>query len=211
MAAPLQRVPRVIYQTNKSRRVSRRAYKSIVDAFEVNPEYSYSFYDDARCEALIAQHFPPEVMTAFKSLKAGAAKADLWRYCCLALYGGVYVDMDAAIIGPLSDILEAATPCYFMIDAEANLIQWALAAEPRHPLLQRCVTMATQRVLAREPNIFLATGPSVFTDAFFEAHGEVVYGSRTLDWSRKFAFLQAGLLILRDLCDVYAYGTCVHM
>ena len=38
---------------------------------------------------------------AWSTLRAGAAKADLWRYCALYVHGGVYLDLDACICGPL--------------------------------------------------------------------------------------------------------------
>ena len=60
----------------------------------------------------------------------------------------------------------------FMYDAEANLIQWCFAAAPNDPVLLRAIELSTARILAREPNIFIATGPSVFTDAFIALHSE---------------------------------------
>jgi len=78
-----QLIPRVIYQTNRSRVVGAAAWRNVVRVFEKNPDYSYAFYDDERCARLIADAFPREVSVAFASLRAGAAKADLWRYCCL--------------------------------------------------------------------------------------------------------------------------------
>ena len=37
------------------------------------------------------------MLAAFRALGAGAAKADLWRYCVLYQCGGVYLDLDASI------------------------------------------------------------------------------------------------------------------
>lgn len=39
-------------------------------------------------------HFPSEVLEAFDILIPGAFKADLFRYCVLFIYGGVYADVD---------------------------------------------------------------------------------------------------------------------
>lgn len=96
-----QRVPRVLFQTNKTRRVGARAWANVCAFFERHPSYSYRFYDDERCEQLISEHFGEETRSAFASLRVGAAKADLWRYCALAALGGVYLDLDSAIVSSL--------------------------------------------------------------------------------------------------------------
>ena len=97
-----QAIPRLIFQTNKTPRVGRRALDAINQMLTLNPTYSYKFFDDARCASLIREHFAPCVLRAFEMLRQGAAKADLWRYCALYVHGGVYLDLDSAIVGPLS-------------------------------------------------------------------------------------------------------------
>ena len=68
-------------------------------------------------------------------------------------------------------------------------------------MLLRTIELATARILHREPNIFVATGPSVFTDAFISEHAEhadgprggarPVYASRTsMRWGERLEFLQ---------------------
>lgn len=197
-------IPRLLIQTNKTRRVGRAAFRSTCDMLRHNPYFAYRFYDDDRCEKLLREHFAPSVLEAWWTLRAGAAKADLWRYCALYVHGGVYLDLDACICGPLdrtSDdeqeaLLTASRPRAFMIDAEANLIQWILCAAPRDAVLLRTIEMSVARILAREPNIFVATGPSVFTDAFITHHAsthaaQVVYASRTsMTWSDRLTFLK---------------------
>ena len=214
-----QAIPRILHQTNKTRCVGMNAWRNVCRTFEHNPGYSYRFYDDARCEELIRDNFHSDVLVAFQTLRAGAAIADLWRYCCLYVHGGVYLDLDSGVIGPLDNSQAAkgdlADPpigpqsqALFMIDAEANLIQWALAAVPRHPVLLRCIEMSVQRILQREPNIFIATGPSVFTDAFIASHGkDAVYASRTaMDWSTRLNFLQKHGAV----SEAYGIFRCVY-
>ena len=93
----------------------------------------------------------------------------LWNVTCAI--GGVYLDLDSAIAGPLDAeprqgaeappvfaedaVLSERTDAVFMYDAEANLIQWVLIAAPRHPVLHRAVQLATQRVLPpRSPRLY---------------------------------------------------------
>ena len=50
-------------------------------------------YNDADCRAFIQSAFPPDVVAAYDRLIPTAFKADLWRYCVLYKFGGVYLDI----------------------------------------------------------------------------------------------------------------------
>lgn len=52
------------------------------------------FYTDKDIENFLSTHFPPEVRQAYDALLPGSFKADLFRYCVLLIYGGVYADID---------------------------------------------------------------------------------------------------------------------
>ena len=60
---------------------------------EENPEFNIYIFDDNDCRNMIEKYFIKEVVDAFDTLVPGAYKADLWRYCVLYLYGGVYQDI----------------------------------------------------------------------------------------------------------------------
>ena len=49
-------------------------------------------FNDAACREFIAREYPPDVLFAYDRLIPTAFKADLWRYCVLYKYGGVYLD-----------------------------------------------------------------------------------------------------------------------
>ena len=53
----------------------------------------YYLYNDADCRAFIRSAFPPDVLYAYDLLIPTAFKADLWRYCVLYKFGGVYLDV----------------------------------------------------------------------------------------------------------------------
>ena len=50
-------------------------------------------FNDADCRAFIMNEYPPDVLMAYDQLIPTAFKADLWRYCVLYKYGGVYLDV----------------------------------------------------------------------------------------------------------------------
>jgi hypothetical protein len=57
----------------------------------------YLFCDDD-CREFIRKEYPPDVLMAYDRLIPTAFKADLWRYCVLYLYGGVYLDIKLEFI-----------------------------------------------------------------------------------------------------------------
>jgi len=58
----------------------------------------YLFNDDA-CRDFLVSSFPNDVVNAYDSLIPTAFKADLWRYCILYMFGGVYMDIKYKWIG----------------------------------------------------------------------------------------------------------------
>jgi hypothetical protein len=61
------------------------------DLIENNKEFNYFFFDENDCENFILNHYPENVYVAYKSLKPIDYKMDLWKYCILYKYGGIYI------------------------------------------------------------------------------------------------------------------------
>ena len=60
---------------------------------EANPEFKFHLYDNDDCRAFIEKNFDSNVLTAYDCLIPQAYKSDLWRYCILYIYGGIYYDI----------------------------------------------------------------------------------------------------------------------
>jgi len=58
----------------------------------VGDDCIHYLFHDAACSEFIAREYPPDVLMAYDRLIPTAFKADLWRYCVLYKYGGVYLD-----------------------------------------------------------------------------------------------------------------------
>jgi mannosyltransferase OCH1-like enzyme len=63
-----------------------------------NKNFNYKLFDDEDCRNFIKNNFDGSVLYAFDSLKPGAYKADLWRYCVLYILGGIYIDIKYQVI-----------------------------------------------------------------------------------------------------------------
>jgi len=99
-------VPLVIYQSWQTNSVPDYMHACVKKLIATNPEFDYYLYSDKHCRLFIKKYFDREVLNAFDSLKPGAYKSDLWRYCILYKKGGVYLDIKYYSVVPLLPIVE---------------------------------------------------------------------------------------------------------
>jgi mannosyltransferase OCH1-like enzyme len=98
-------VPLAIYQSWHSHIVPKGMKDNILNTVEANPEFDYYLYSDSESRAFIQANYGPDVVAAFDSLRPGAYKSDLWRYCILYKLGGLYFDIKMVPLVPLKSIL----------------------------------------------------------------------------------------------------------
>ena len=159
-------IPLDIYMTWGTYDVPQGMAASIEDLKKINPEFQYYFYSDEDCLAYIEKEFDADVVNAFKTLKPGAFKADLWRYCILYKKGGVYVDSKYHSIIPLVPILKENAVIYVKdqmpgsIEPEA-IYNGFIASPPGNPVMLSCITEIVETVKHRsyERNVLDVTGP----------------------------------------------------
>lgn len=137
-----------------------------------NKDYRYEFYDDARIDRFLKEEFPPEVSNAYNKLAIGAAKADFFRYAVLYKYGGVYVDIDGAIIRPLSDIIQDDDVAVLSREIHSGLfVQWALIYDKGHPFMLRTLNRCIENINKNKSpnNVLYMTGPNVYSEVINES------------------------------------------
>jgi mannosyltransferase OCH1-like enzyme len=136
------------------------------------PEYGYYFYTDEMCDVFMKNEMSQEfdqIYTAYKKLPVAVMKADLWRYCILYKYGGIYADVDA--ICKCDPNTFTCNPSMLVLAPEnsTHLCQWCFAACAGSPILKQIIELSIQRILTvtsfKKPHIIhYLTGPCVFTD-----------------------------------------------
>lgn len=157
-----QKIPQTIFQTFKTNNVPPGMYKAAMSWVDNNPDYAYSFSDDADCRSLIQQHFDANVLLTYDKLNVGAFKADLWRYCALYVHGGVYADLDTVSKCPLQDIIneEDEFISVFAGAVSGGIFNAFICSIPGHIFLKRAIEEAVRRVLFGGADHPLAiTGP----------------------------------------------------
>ncbi len=86
-------IPSNLFMCWKTKNLPPEMNKLVNKIKEENPEFNIYIFDDNDCRNMIEKYFIKEVVDAFDTLIPGAYKADLWRYCVLYVYGGIYMDI----------------------------------------------------------------------------------------------------------------------
>jgi len=112
-------IPPYIFQTWHSKTLPPLMYKATCKLRKLNPRFNYFLYDDNDCREFIKNNYNSDVLNAFDTLIPGAYKADLWRYCILYKYGGIYLDIKYVPTNgfKLINLLEKE---HFCLDADCN-------------------------------------------------------------------------------------------
>jgi hypothetical protein len=165
-------IPRVVYQTWHTEELPPKM-KETNDQFKKdNPEFEYILFNDAESREFIKTHFDRSVVKAYDSLKPGAFKSDLWRYCVLFINGGVYLDIKYAVNGDfrLIDLFNTEKYPLPMVVETSPLYVYTglLVTPPRNPLYDICI----RRIVENVENQFYGNSPMAPTGP--ELFGEII-------------------------------------
>jgi mannosyltransferase OCH1-like enzyme len=86
-------IPLHIYQTWHTKNLPPLMKDCVNRLINMNPEFKHHLYDENECREFIKNNYDERVLYAYDSLIPAAYKSDLWRYCILYEYGGVYLDI----------------------------------------------------------------------------------------------------------------------
>ena len=196
-----QLIPRIIHQTFVSKKVPNRMYETIQKWNKINPEYQYKYYSNRECRTMIQDNFHEDVLEVYDTLLPGAYKADLWRYCVLYLYGGIYVDIAMVPSVPLRDIIDYNVEFISARDSPTNksyLYNAFMASKPKHPALLQAIKYTIKNVNKRLYGNFydtlIITGPTVLGKAInkyigHQPHDMYQLGLYKLPKSKKYIFI----------------------
>jgi hypothetical protein len=92
--------------------------------------------DDDDIILFIKTYYNDSVLNSFNSLKNGAHKADLARYCILYIYGGLYMDIKVELIKPLSEIFNKGDNMFYSVESNFgdHIHQAVIKTHSKHPI-----------------------------------------------------------------------------
>ena len=167
-------IPKKIFKTWGSNQVSDGMYNAIYTWIDKNPEWEFYLFDDAMCRDFIRDNFPHNVLESYDNIIPKAYKADLWRYCVLYIYGGVYSDIKQQLICSINDIISDDTEFLSIKDgnmkySEFNgyIYQAFLCAKPKHIFFKNAIDMIVENSSTGEygNDTLSITGPGLLGKA----------------------------------------------
>ena len=132
-------IPPNIFQTWHTKVLPPLMYKAVNKLRRVNPRFTYNLYDDNDCREFIKNNFDENVLNTYNKLIPGAYKADLWRYCILFKYGGIYIDIKYKPVNNFK-LINLTENEHWVKDMDNNGIYNAIiVSKPNNPILLRAI------------------------------------------------------------------------
>ena len=145
--------PRIIHRTFCTLTKAMKLFgKAWTDTATNLPDWKQIFYSDTDVEEWISSHFGPSstVDKAYHAINPvyGAARADLFRYLVVYIYGGLYIDIKSSALKsppkfpPGTDILVSPweTPfCTKQLGPDGEMQNWYIYARPRSKVLAHVI------------------------------------------------------------------------
>lgn len=123
-------IPKIIWQTyNDIESIPQKVYDNIKKYCK---GYVHIIYDDSQCKKILSV-FGQEYVDAFNKLKLGEHKADLWKYACLYLIGGVYLDIKIELVKHLDEILTSNDHLYTCL-CQNGIFNGFIATPPKNDI-----------------------------------------------------------------------------
>jgi mannosyltransferase OCH1-like enzyme len=101
-------IPKIIWQTYESeyKDLPPLALECANSWQEKNPDWEYRYISGKERADFILSNFGEEWFDIYNSYKANISKADLWRYMCLYVNGGLYADLDILCKEPIGHFFD---------------------------------------------------------------------------------------------------------
>ncbi len=162
----ISKVPKIIWQTNYTNRVSLPMYLNYLFNRLMSLDHEYRYVSTEARLSYIESNFSDEIISAYKMLVDGASQADLWRLLVLNKEGGVYMDIDAHLVWPLSKIVRAEDSEVFVLNKQ-HYTNYFIASQKNNPILEETVNIIIDNIKNKkiEGGVYSLTGPTALNIA----------------------------------------------
>jgi len=155
---PVSRIPRLVVVTvgSVAEVLAANRWRQNFETFwTLSPEYAHMLLEDADCESFLAACCPPEELLAFRLVKSGTQKNNMFLISWLREIGGIVVDQDTALTEPLSASIppSASNVAYWSYCARSHIgcFEYGslFAYEPGNPIWEFMSRIVVRNVLAQ--------------------------------------------------------------
>jgi len=164
------KIPKIIWQTNYSNRVSLPVYINYLFNRLMSLDWEYRYVSTEEREKFIKENASERFYNAFKKLNDGAAQADFWRVFVLNTIGGVYLDIDAHFILPLSKMIPTDASEVILM-SKKQYSNYFIASAPKNPHLEKNLEIIVENIEEKrfgKGGVYDLTGPTALNKAIKE-------------------------------------------
>ncbi|MFA6144687.1 MAG: glycosyltransferase [Sulfurimonas sp.] len=156
------KISKIIWQTNYTNNVSLPVYVNYLFNRLMSLDWDYRYVSTEDRLDFIRSHASKQIADAFEQLTDGASQADLWRLFVLNYYGGVYMDIDAHAVWPLSKMIQPTDKEVFLM-TKHNYSNYFIASSKNNPYLEKAVNMIVENIENKNigEGVYDLTGPTV--------------------------------------------------
>ena len=161
-------IPRIVWQTNFTRRATLPVYLNYLCNRLLSLHCDYRYVSTEARAAYLKEQAGADIYDAYARLTDGAAQADLWRLFVLWQKGGVYIDIDATIVWNLNTLLGDRDALFVRrFGRNTKFTNYFIAAAPGNPDLRRAIDQVVKNIntYAGE-GVYGCTGPAVLHEMF---------------------------------------------
>ena len=135
----LEPIPKVIISTYYDKnKIPQKVFKNIK---KYAYDYQYIVFDDSQIITFLKKYYPSNVLNTFHELDKGAHKADLFRYCYLYIYGGIYLDIKTELIEPIQKTFDKPYTNFYTVLSlhKPTIYQGIIASAPKNPIFLQLI------------------------------------------------------------------------
>ena len=220
-------IPLLIHRTENNRYTNRKMFtychKKWVD---LNPLYQIRWYSANQRESFLKE-FDVNAYNAYKTLKPGAFKTDLWRLCILYQYGGIYVDAHTTPFKSLESIIKytrnqehnfiSALDCK---EAGGGIHNGFMISSSKHPFLMQCINDIVKNVETRNytDHTLGVTGPVCLSRAIhkvvnnkndfrvgYNYYGQFTFYLLKFEWGISQYIIDKGSIVMSKKYNILEY------
>lgn len=160
------KIPKIIWQTNFTNKATLPVYANYLFNRWISPDYEHRFVDTEHRHTFLKNNAPKEVFEAYEQLTNGAAQADLWRVFVLNFHGGIYMDIDAHAVWPLSKMIQPEDRELFLLNKE-HYTNYFIASSKNNPILEKAIKIIVNNIQKKkiDKGVYYLTGPITLNDA----------------------------------------------
>lgn len=140
-------IPLNIFTTWHTKELPPKMNETVNEIKKLNPEFSFQLYDFDDCRNFLIDNFDSSVINAFDKLKPASYKSDLWRYCILYKYGGIYLDIKFKPLNNFKfiDLIDSEHICRDM-HGPTTALTGLIICKPNNEIMLRCINNVVQNV-----------------------------------------------------------------